>query len=41
MNNASELKDFFINGQRNRNNTSDEFGKKSSKATSMFTVQLL
>jgi kinesin family protein 3/17 len=39
--NSTQLNEVFLNGQRSRNNNSNEFGKFSDKATSLFTLELI
>lgn len=39
--NAVQLNEVFLNGQRNRNTNSNEFGKFGDKATSIFTLELI
>jgi len=41
VSNATQLNEVFLNGQRNRNSNSNEFGKFSDKATSLFTLELI
>ena len=38
---ADELRDAFRNGKMRRNTTSDEFGRISSKSSSVFTIELI
>jgi len=39
--NSAQMNELLITGSRNRNNTSNEFGKLSSKATAVFTLELM
>lgn len=39
--NSNQLNEVFLNGQRNRNTNSNEFGKFADKATSLFTLELI
>ncbi|CAD8184449.1 unnamed protein product [Paramecium octaurelia] len=41
VNNEIQLQEALNSGQRNRNQTTNEFGKVSNKATSFFTLELL
>lgn len=39
--NASQLNELVVRGQKNRNTGSNEFGRLSDKATTIFTIELL
>ena len=39
--NIEEFNDFFLRGQSNRTRNVDEFGRQSSKASALFTIELL
>lgn len=41
VNNETQMQEVLMSGQRNRNQTSNEFGKISTKATAFFTIELL
>ncbi len=39
--NSGQLNELILNASRNRNNTSNEFGKLSAKATAVFTIEVI
>lgn len=39
--NETQLAEVLVSGVKNRNNTSNEFGKVTNKATSYFTLELV
>jgi coiled-coil domain-containing protein 78 len=40
MTNQHQVQDFFMNGARNRTNKTNEFGRLSDKATSIFSIEI-
>jgi hypothetical protein len=41
VSNETQLAEVLLNGVKNRNNTSNEFGKVANKATAFFTIELM